>query len=145
MREILIALFVALLAGVGVFLYMEKESDQTLKIFEGAESSRAYSRAMQAYQHEAPAIAIWELSHLAERLTEEVRQERVYTNEAKATLLMTRARLAKLYHERGKEHEAQTNAQIAISMLSAFRGTNTTVTNLASLLEHLRQSEALNK
>ncbi len=41
-----------------------------------------------------------------------------------------------------RESEAQTNAQIAVSMLSAFPGTNTTVTNLASLLERLRETDS---
>ncbi len=143
MREVIISLFLgALLAGTGVFLYMSKKSEQTLEIFEGAESAHAESRAMQAYQHEDHAIAIWELRHLADRQAEEVRKERVYTNEARAALLMTRARLAKLYQEQGRESEAQTNAQIAVSMLSAFPGTNTTVTNLASLLERLRETDS---
>jgi hypothetical protein len=142
MREIVFVLvFGVLLGGAAAFLYMSKESEQTLKNIEGAESARADSRAMQAYQHEDPAIAIWELRHLADRQAEEVRKERTYTNEAKAALLMTRARLAKLYHEQGREREAQTNAQIAISMLSAFPGTNATVTNLPSLLERLRQTD----
>src|SRR5215210_4029998 len=115
MREIFIAFILgALLAGSGVFLYMTNDSQQMLSTFEEAESARAAIRAKQAYQHEEPTIAIWELRHLADMQTDELRQEQVYTNEVRAALLMTRARLAKLYHEQGRESEAQTNAQIAI-------------------------------
>src|SRR6267154_5291824 len=113
MREIVIALVLgALMAGVGVFWYMAKESQQTLSIFEGAEFARASSRAMQAYQHEEPAIAIWELRHLADMEAEQLRRERVTTNEVKVAMLITRARLAKLYLQQRLELEAQTNANI---------------------------------
>jgi hypothetical protein len=143
MRDMIFALiFGALLGGTGAFLYMSKKSERAIKIFEAAESAGATDRAMQGYQHEDPAIAIWELRHLADREAEQLRRERVYTNAAKAALLMTRARLAKLYHEQGKEPEAQTNAQIAISLLRGFPGNNTTATNLSSLLDFVRATDA---
>lgn len=143
MRDMIFALiFGALLGGMGVFWYLSKKSERAINRFAAAESADATGRAMQAYQHEDPAIAIWELRHLAEREAEQLRQERVYTNAAKAALLMTRARLARLYHEQGKEPEAQTNAQIAISLLSGFPGNNATATNLSSLLEFLRATDA---
>jgi len=135
-------IFGALLGGTGVFFYISKKSERAIKIFEDAESAGATGRAMQAYQHEDPATAIWELRHLADREGERLRRERVYTNAAKAALLMTRARLAKLYYDQGKEPEAQTNAQIAISLLRGFPGNNTTATNLSSLLEFLRATDA---
>ncbi len=135
-------IFGALLGGMGVFLYMSKKSERTIKILENGESADATGRAMQAYQHEDPAIAIWELRHLADREAEQIRRERIYTNAAKAALLMTRARLARLYQKQGKEPEAQTNAQVAISLLREFPGNNTTATNLAGLLEFLRATDA---
>jgi hypothetical protein len=142
MRELLVAFIVdAVLAGAGVFLFIARESQQTQSVFQGARSAYAMSRAMQAYQHEEPAVAVWELRHLADMQSEELRDERVHTNEVRAALLMTRARLAKLYHEQGREPEAQTNAQMAI----ALPGTNTTVTNLPSLLDRLRQTDAQSK
>jgi hypothetical protein len=125
-----------------MFFYTSKQSERTLKIFAGAESAGATRRAMQAYQHEDPAVAIWELRHLADREAEELRRERVYTNAATAALLMTRARLARLYHEQGKDPEAETNAQLAIALLRGFPGNNTTATNLDSLLEFLRATDA---
>lgn len=133
--------FGLLLGGIALFAYMSKKLERDLKVFEGAESAAATSRAMQAYQHEDPAIAIWELRHLADSEGEQLRREHVYTNAAKAALLMTRARLAKLYHAQGKDPEAQTNAQIAISLLAGFPGNRTTATNLESLLEFLRQTD----
>ncbi len=45
---------------------------------------------------------------------------------------MTRTRLAELYHEQGKEPEAQTNAQLATSLLRGFAGKTTTATDLES-------------
>ena len=142
MRDMIFALiFGLLLGGIVMFAYVSKKFEQNLKIFESAESAGATSRAMQAYQHEDPAIAIWELRHLADIEGEHLRREGVYTNAAKAALLMTRARLAKLYHAQGKEPEAQTNAQIAISLLSGFPGNRTTATNLESLLEFLRATD----
>ena len=143
MRDMIFALiFGALLGGTGLYLYMSKNSERTIGSFQTAESAGATGRAMQAYQHEEPAIAIWELRHLADREGEQLRREPVYTNAAKAELLMTRARLAKLYHEQGKELEAQTNAQIAIDLLRGFPGNNATATNLSSLLEFLRATDA---
>jgi len=143
MRDMIFALiFGLLLGGTGVFLYMSKKSQRAINSFQAAESADATGRAMQAYQHEDPAIAIWELRHLADREAEQLRQELVYTNAAKAELLMTRARLARLYHEQGKEPEAQTNAQLAISLLREFPGNNATATNLSSLLEFLRATDA---
>lgn len=68
---------------------MSNQAEQTLKIFEGAESARAHNRALQAYQHEDHAIAIWELRHLAEIQAGEVRQQSVSTNESKAALVIT--------------------------------------------------------
>ena len=143
MRDMIFALiFGLLLGGTGVFLYMSKKSQRAIHSFQAAESANATGRAMQAYQHEDPAIAIWELLHLADREAEQLRQELVYTNAAKAELLMTRARLARLYLEQGKELEAQTNAQLAISLLREFPGNNATATNLSSLLEFLRVTDA---
>lgn len=143
MREILIAFTLgALLAGAGVFFYISWESQQFRTIFEGAEAARASTRAKQAYQHEEPAIAVWELRHLADLQTEELRKERVATNEIRAGLMMTRARLAKLYNQQGREAEAQTNANIAIRLLNEMAKTNPTVTNLATLLEHIQRSDA---
>ena len=143
MRDMIFALvFGALLGGMAVFLYMSNKSERTIKTLEGRESASATDRAMQAYQHEQPDIAIWELRHLADREAEQLRRERVYTNAAKAALLMTRTRLARLYHEQGKEPQAQTNAQLAISLLRGFPGNNTTATNLESLLEFLRATDA---
>ncbi len=143
MRDMTFALiFGVLLGAIGMFFYVSSRCERTLKIFEGSESATATSRAMQAYQHEDPAIAIWELRHLADREADELRRERVYTNSAKASLLMTKARLARLYHEQGKDPEAQTNAQTAISLLREFPGNNTTATNLESLLEFLRATDA---
>src|SRR5690349_21490881 len=142
MRDMIFALiFGVLLGGIVMFAYMSKKFEQNLKSLEGVESARAASRAMQAYQHEDPAIAIWELRHLAESEGEQLRRERIYTNAAKAALLMTRARLAKLYHARGKDPEAKTNAQIAISLLLGFPGNRTTATNLDSLLEFVRATD----
>jgi hypothetical protein len=143
MRDMIFALiFGALLGGTGVFLYMSKKSERAIKVFEDAHSAVATGRAMQAYQHEDASIAIWELRHLADREAEQLRRERVYTNAAKTELLMTRARLAKLYRDQGKEPEAQTNAQIAISLLRELPGNNSTATNLSSLLEFLRATDA---
>jgi hypothetical protein len=143
MRDMIFALiFGVLLGGMAVFFYMSSQSERTVNNFAGAQSAGATSRAMQAYQHEDPAIAIWELRHLADREAEQLRRERVYTNAATAALLMTRARLARLYHEQGKDPEAQTNAQLAISLLRGFPGNNTTATNLESLLEFLRATDA---
>ena len=143
MREIVIAFVVGgLIAGAAVFCYMAKESHQTLSVFEGTEHAHARSRAMQAYQHEEPAVAIWELRHLADLEAEELHQGTVYTNEARAALLMTRARLARLYHHEGREPEAQTNANLAILLLNELSPTNSTVTNLTTLLERLQRTDA---
>lgn len=143
MRDMIFALiFGVLLGGLGVFLFMSMQSERTVKVLEGAAATSATRRAMQAYQHENPPIAIWELHHLADLEAEQVRRERVYTNEARAALLMTRARLARLYHEQGNDPAAQTNSQIAISLLRDFPGNNTTATNLESLLEFLRLTDA---
>ncbi len=135
-------IFGVLLGGLCVFLFMSMQSERSIKTFENIESSAATRRAMQAYQHEDAAIAIWELRHLADREAEQIRHEHVYTNEAKASLLMTRARLARLYHQQGNDPAAQTNSEIAISLLRGFPGNNRTATNLQSLLEFLRLTDA---
>lgn len=134
-------IFGLLLGGIVTFVYLSKNFDRKLTALEDAKSTATTSRAMQAYQHEDPAIAIWELRHLADSEGEELRRETVYTNAAKAELLMTRARLAKLYHAQGRDPEAQTNAQIAISLLSGFPGNRTTATNLESLLKFVRETD----
>src|SRR5690348_4553955 len=142
MRDMIFALiFGLLLGGIATFAYLSKIYEQRLKNLEAVESTVATSRAMQAYQNEEPAIAIWELRHLADLEAQQLHQEHVYTNAAKAALLMTRARLAKLYHAQGKEPEAQTNAQSAISLLRGFPGNRTTATNLESLLEFVRETD----
>ncbi len=55
----------ALIAGVGVFYYMAKDSVDSAMLFALGDGATAHTRAMQAYQHEEPSIAIWELRHLA--------------------------------------------------------------------------------
>ena len=143
MRETIIAFILGtLLAAAGVFVHMMKQEQKVLSIFKEGESARAAQRAKQAYQHEEPAIAIWELRHLVDVQTDKFRKEQVHTNEARAVLLITRARLAKLYHEQGREAEAQSNAQIAIKLLEAFSRTNNTVMNLPTLLEHLGRTDS---
>ncbi len=135
-------IFGVLLGGLCVFLFMSMQSERSIKTFEDVEAAAATRRAMEAYQHEDPVIAIWELRHLADREAEQFRHEHVYTNQAKAALLMTRARLARLYHQQGNEPAAQTNSEIAISLLREFPGNNSTATNLESLLEFLRLTDA---
>jgi hypothetical protein len=141
MRKFIIGLILgALLAVFGMFFYMENLLEDTVKTLNEAEIAKAHSQAMQAYQHEAPNIAIWELRHLADIETDQLQHERVYTNEIRGSLIVTRARLAKLYHGEGLENEAQTNAQIAISLLKTYSGKQT-VTNLTSLLDHLQEAD----
>jgi hypothetical protein len=144
MRETFLFLLGALLAGLGVFVYMAKDTQQALGIFEGAEYAQASSRTLQAYQHEPPAIAIWELRHLADIETEQLRVGgRTYgTNGMRIALMITQSRLAKLYHEQAMEAEAQTNAAAAICLLNVASATNSTITNLTSLLERLERTDA---
>lgn len=88
-------------------------------------------------------IAIWELRHLADVQAEELRAGRTDTNAAAAALLMTRARLAKIYQEQGRTAEAQTNAQLALKLLGGLPVPSRKITNMETLLENVRKTDLL--
>ena len=144
MRNIVFLLTGALFAGAGVFIFMAKDTERALTLFQTAECARASSRAMQAYQHEEPGIAVWELHHLADIETEYLQRGGgdYGSNGMKSALMVTRSRLAKLYHQQGRKAEAQTNANAAIQLFSELAATNASVTNLESLLECLSRADA---
>ena len=140
MHKILAALAAGtVIGGLAAWCYVTKEWEDVFPEFTRPEYDHAYKRAMQAYYQQEPRIAIWELAHLATLQEELLGRERVHTNELRASLVLTRARLARLYTQTDKQPEAATNAGIAIHLLSGFSGTNTLATNLPTLLEHLQR------
>lgn len=142
MRDLVIAFLLGtLIVAGGAFWYETKQSEdfaKALKLLKAGELATAYTRAMAAYRDEDPRIAIWELTHLI-ALEQEDLKLGLETNGALAGLMLTHARLARLYHQQGREVEAQTNADEAISFMRKLPGPDTAVTNLAGLLARLQE------
>ena len=145
MRDLLLAFFLGVLIAGGVAAWYEinqmNQVSNSLKLLKSGEYAAAYTRAMSAYRQEQPAIAIWELTHLLQ--TEHDELELGIDRRASLTeLMLTHARLAKLYQQQGQEAQAQTNAQQAISFMQQLPKPDTTVTNLPSLLARLQEFDA---
>ena len=142
MREVVVAFLCgALVAARGAFWHEKEQSQkfsEALKLLKSGEFATAYSRAMAAYKHQEPSIAIWELSHLIALEQDEVKSG-FGTNGSLAGLMLTHARLAKLYHQEGREAEAITNADEAISYMRKLPRPDTTATNLPTLLVRLKE------
>ncbi|HLH52350.1 MAG TPA: hypothetical protein VKY92_01845 [Verrucomicrobiae bacterium] len=132
--------------GAAVWYETRQTQDfaQALKLLKSGELATAYTRAMSAYRQEEPSIAIWELSHLV-ALEQENLELGLETNGAVAGLMLTHARLAKLYHQEGREAEAQTNADEAISLMRKLPKPDAMVTKMAMLLIRLQSFDARDK
>ncbi|SRR6266496_3951217 len=65
----------ALIVGGGVFYFMLRISEESFALAAQRDCAAAQTRAMQAYLHEGPAVAIWELRQLADLQNESVRLE----------------------------------------------------------------------
>jgi spore cortex formation protein SpoVR/YcgB (stage V sporulation) len=148
MRELVIAFLLgALVAAGGAFWYEDRQTQdfaQALKLLKSGEYATAYTRAMAAYRQEEPSIAIWELNHLV-ALEQEDLKLGLETNGAMAGLMLTHARLAKLYRQEGREAEARTNASEAITMMRGLPRPDTSVSNLTTLLVRLEEFDAREK
>lgn len=148
MRDLLLAFFLgAIIVGGAAFWYETRQRDEfsrALKLLKSEGYATAYVRAMAAYRDEEPTIAIWELTHLAALEQEEVKLG-VETKGASAGLMLTYARLAKLYHQQGHEAAAETNAAQAIFYMRTLPRPDTTVTNLPTLLARLQEFDAREK
>jgi hypothetical protein len=142
MRELVIAFLLGALVAAGAAVWYETKQTQdfaqALKILKSGEYATAYTRAMSAYRKEQPGVAIWELSHLV-ALEQENLKIGFETNEVLAGLMLTHARLAKLYHQEGQEDPAGTNANEAISIMRRLPRPDQTVTNLTTLLVRLEE------
>ncbi len=148
MRNLLIGFLAGAVIVGGTAFWCEikhtQEFGQALKLLKSGEEASAYTRAMSAYRDGDPSIAIWELTHLVALEKEEL-DLGVQTNGPLAELMLTHARLAKLYHHQGREAEAQTNADEAICFMRKLPRPDTTVTNLATLLVRLQEFDAREK
>jgi|SRR5579862_3034414 len=145
MRELVIAFLSGALVAAGAAVWYEtrqtQDFAQALKLLKSGEFATAYTRAMSAYRQEEPSIAIWELSHLV-ALEQENLKLGLETNGAVAGLMLTHARLAKLYHQESREAEAGTNADKAIAFMRTLPRPDTSVTNLTALLLRLQEFDA---
>lgn len=141
MRDLIIAFLLgALVAAGGAFWYEAKQREQfaqALKLLRSGEEATAYTRAMSAYRDEDPKIAIWELTHLV-AIEKENLNLGLETNGELAGLMLTHARLARLYHQEGREAEAQTNADEAMVLMGKLHKPDPAITNMATLLVRLR-------
>ena len=129
----------ALLGGSGVCYFMSRTFDQTLALLALGDAAKAEVRAMVAYQHEKPVVAIWELRQFIESQRERVRRNPTESRELQAGLFLAYGRLAKLYAQEGRDIDADANAKLAIGIYREIFPTKTTITNLSTLLELIQR------
>jgi hypothetical protein len=105
---------------------------QTLKFTELGDSE---NRAYQAYQHESIPVAIYALSVSLDKMKEaaQIGETRLLSKEILATdLMLTHARLAKLYEQTGQSDVAAQHLNEALNYAKA--GRQTWITNRDSLM-----------
>jgi hypothetical protein len=129
----------AMIAGAGVWYWMAHETEQTIGLLALGEASKNEARAMKAYQHEPSSVAIWEFRHLAEMQSEYLRRQVGDPLYLQFGLFLSHGRLAKLYHQQGREGDAQRHSEMAIAVYRQFSRTNSAITNLTRLLEALQK------
>jgi hypothetical protein len=129
----------ALIASGGVWYLMQRESNKTAMMFAFGDGAKAQQRAMQAYQHEDPDVAIWELRHLAELKAEHLRRGLDSSRSLQMWLFLTHGRLAKLYRQKTRESNALIHAEMAIAAYKHVNPTNSTITNFTTLLEWIQK------
>ena len=124
----------ALIAGLGVWALMARDAARSFVLFALGDSVRAETRAIQAYQHEPPAVAIWELRHLAD-LQHEYAARGV--DDGKTGLMhdvITHGRLAGLYRTIGDQSNTTIHANIAIQAFLRATKPGSPITNAEALL-----------
>ena len=129
----------ALIAGLGVFYFMAKESGESAMLWVFGDSARAHARAMQAYQHENPDVAVWELRHLVEVLSDHLEHGVEGPRSMRLQLFLAHGRLARLYQKMGDLENAQQCAEEAIAYNRRYSPTNHVATNIVSVLNLIQE------
>jgi hypothetical protein len=132
----------ALIAGVGVFYYTAQDSVDSAMLFALGDGAKAHTRAMQAYQHEEPSVAIWELRHLADLQAEHLKHGMDSERNLQLQLFLTHGRLASLYQREGAPEHAHEHGEKAIAYYAQYSPTNQFATNMTSLLDLIQQFDA---
>lgn len=92
----------ALIVGLGVFYVMARDAGRSAMLWAWGDGAQAHARAMQAYQHEEPGVAVWELRHLANLLSDHLELGVDGRRSLQLQLFLAHGRLAHLHHKMGK-------------------------------------------
>ena len=142
MREIVISFIIGALIGAGALIYYDSQSTATaLQLLKLGEAATAETRALQAYQHEEPAIAIWEMRHLIDLLTEHLEIGADTPKSLQFQLFLAHGRLASLY---ARQHDDALCSVHADKALGFYRGSYPTnqIVGVKGLLELIGQFDS---